>query len=120
MATEKIPKLMFIDEWTEELLDKRLGPYQTFDKVESVENAEKDKVVSNFESRFVSEAPISPSLTNAFKKSTSIHNAIYVNTLGKMFVNTEQGIALYDHAEDIQPTIRQSVKKVKNTADNKT
>ena len=65
MTTEEIPKLMFVDEWTEELLDKRIGQYHTYESEAKYVN-----------SRFTSEIPIHPSISKALEKSgSSIHNA---------------------------------------------
>ena len=47
MTTEAIPKLAFIDEWTEELLDQRLGQYHTIED-------DSDTVTQFAYSRFVS------------------------------------------------------------------
>ena len=68
MTTEAIPKLAFIDEWTEELLDQRLGQYHTLEG--DSKNATKFAY-----SRFVSEVPTPPVYQRTFHNNTSIHNA---------------------------------------------
>ena len=101
---------MFANEWTEELRDKRLDSKCEYEKYENQPG--KKELIKVNRSKFVSEIPVHSSITKQLSKSTSIHNAKYISSTGKLFVSTTEGIAVYDYIEDLQKSIKQQNVKI--------
>lgn len=68
MTTEAIPKYLFIDESTEELYDKRIKKYTTFEE----DHSGKTKRIDNY--HFINQLSLPTPIAHQIQTSHSIHN----------------------------------------------